>query len=439
MPFNKISGGSNIPPMLPIALSGGEFFMLPAGQGQVGQFGSIASPQLGSNNPLTGQYALQLGQYSVLQQYDQGLNYWQDICVSPYSAPCTISSDGTNYRVANTTGCPVGALITAAGSAGTNGFYGYAQGPGDAVQPALSIGAAITIQNGLVTAGNSIFTITPSAGGSLWNAIVGGAVNTTISFSGTVYNGNLGVNNTFGATTGGVTSSAGSNYTRPPIIVFTPPPNQGQQPYALPTAVCTISGGAINAITVTNQGAGLLGLPGIVVIPQPGDSTGGGAILGWIAANNAQVGSGTVTQMWPAYYGVAVTAVPTFTYGGTSNPAPTVTAIMNFTVTGFTQGTAGVGYIAAGGAFSGGIVSGTPVLTNPMYDKSLSIPIFPPFTVAATTGLPTLTAAGTQFQGVNIQAVPTFSAFSTGAAPSTAAVTTVTVGGANDVVKFMSF
>lgn len=434
MPFNKISGGSNLPAMLPIGLSGGESFYLPAGQGLVGQFGAISSPQIGTQNPLTGQYAMQLGQYSVLQQYDAGLNYWQDVCVSPYSAPCTISSDGTNYRIANTTGCPVGALITAAGSGGTNGFYGYTQGAGDAVQPALTIGSAITIQNGIVTAGNAVFTITASAGGSLWNAIVGGAINTTISFSGTVYNGNLGVNNTFGATTGGVTAAAGSSYTKPPIIVFTPPPNQGQQPYILPTAVCTISAGAINAITVTGQGAGLLGLPGIVVIPQPGDSTGGGAVLGWIAANNGQVGSGTLVAMWPAYNGTVLTAVPTFTYGGTSSPAPTATAIMNFVVTGFTGGTGGTGY--TGGVFNGGIVSGTPAYTNPYYDKSLSIPIFPPVTVAST-GVPSLTAAGTQFQGVNIQAVPTFTQVGVGSSGS--AAVTVTVGGANDMIRLMSF
>jgi hypothetical protein len=49
-----------------------------------------------------------------------------------------------------------------------------------------------------------------------------------------------------------------------------------------------------------------------------------------------------------------------------------------------------------------------------------------------------LAAAGA-FTGVNIQAVPTFMAFSSGAAPSTAAVTTVNVGGISDVFTLMSF
>jgi hypothetical protein len=385
-------------------------------------FGGISTPQLGTGNPLSGQYYLNLGQYSCIQVYDQSLNYWRTICVSPYGSPLAFSADGANYRVANTTGCPVGAIVTTASSSLTNGFYGYSQfGSGQ--------GAAVIIQNGIVTAGNSTFTVTASAGGSLWNMLVGGAVNTTISLSGTVYQN---LPNYYVSGSPSFTATGGSLYTKPPIIVFTPPPNQGQQPYILPTATCTISAGAINAVTVVNQGAGLLGLPGIVVIPQPGDTTGGGAILGWSSSNGTQTGSGTLLAMWPAYYGTAVTAVPTFTFSPTGAAA---TAIMNFTVTSFTQGTTGAGYVAAGGMFFGGIVAGAAANTNPIYDKAISVPIFPPVTVAATTGLPTLAGP---FGGVNIQAVPTFTSFSSGAAASTAAVTTVNVGGAADTIQLMS-
>jgi hypothetical protein len=434
MPFNKISGQSNNYPMAPIALAPGEVMALPTGQGIIGGFGAVYSPQLAANNPLTGQYFLGLGQYTVLQMYDDGLNYWQNLNVLPQSLN-TISSDGVNYRIANTTGCPIGALITAAGSGGTNGFYGYNAFGSNATS---SNGAAVTIQNGQYTAGNAVFTITPSAGGSLWNAIVGGAVNTTLSFAGTIYNGNYGVTGTFGATTGGVTASAGSNYVRPPLIVFSPPVNQGQQPYVLPTAVCAITSGAISSITVTSQGAGLLGLPGITVVPQPGDLTGGGAVIGWIAANNGQVGSGTLTLMWPAFYGTGLTAVPTFTFGGTSNPAPTVTAIMNFTLGGAVTGTAGAGYgTTPGGVINGGIVAGTAAYTNPMYDKGLSIPVPPPLNITTLTGVPALAGP---FAGVNFQAVPTYTAIPNGtAAPSTANASVFGVNGQNDVVKLQTF
>jgi hypothetical protein len=391
MPFAKISAGQNLPaPTLPIGLSAGGIFMLPAGQGIVGGFGSVLSPQLATGNPLTGQYICQLGQYSTVQVYDNGLQYWRDVQVSP-SALATLSADGANFRIANTTGCPVGAIITNGGSGLTNGFNTVA--------------------------------VTPSAGGSVWNTLVGGAINTTITIT-----------------------AGGTLWKAAPAIVFTPPANQGSTPYILPTATCTISGGIINAITVTNQGAGLVGVPGITAVPVPGDTTGGGATL---TINPTLAATGVLLAMWPAAntlasaastqpipqaapYGTPLTAVPTFTF----NPASTIaaTAIMNFSITGFTNTTPGVGYVAAGGVINGGIVAGSAANTNPMFDKNMQIPIPPVFTVAATTGIPTLTG----FQGVNYQAIPNYAAFSTGAAPGTAAVQTPTVGGVNDTILFMS-
>jgi len=446
MGFMDISGQGNNYPILPIGVPAGGAFILPAGQGIVGGFGGVVSPQIGSNNPLSGQYLLQMGQYTSLQMFDYGMNYWQDVAVAP-SGLITISSDGANFRVVNSTGCPIGAVITNAGSGYTNGFYGYSQfGSGQ--------GSAITIQNGFTTAGQTYLTITPSAGGSLWNAIIGGAINTTISSSGTVFNGNLASQNSgagqslfaFGQTSaaGGITASAGSNYTKPPIIVFTPPVNQGQQPYILPTATCTISGGAINAITVVDQGAGLMSLPGIVVIPQPGDTTGGGAVLGWLYTNTgtaglgAGTGSGSILAMWPAYYGTALTAVPTFTFSPASTTA--ATAVMNFSITSITNTTAGVGYTNAYAVWQGGVVSATAATNvSPRYGTIMSQPIFPAVSVIAATGVSTLYAGA--FQGVNIQAVPTL-AFGTQLAAgtvTTVAVQTPVVGGVNDVVKLQTF
>src|SRR5208337_1785819 len=279
MAFNKISGQSAIPPMLPIALGAGETMLLPPGQGLIGGFGAASYPQIGTNNPLSGQYLLQLGQYSNLQQFNQGMQCWETVNVTPY-AQVPVSSDGFNYRVVNSTGCPVGAVITNAGTGYTNGFYGYNQA-----------GVATSVVGGIITAAQSYLTVTPSAGGSLWNAIIGGAISSTMAVSGTVYNGNYGVNNTFGAATGGVTASGGANYTKPPLVVFSPPANQGQQPYILPTATAALTTGAVSSITVLDQGAGLLGLPGIAIVPQPGDTTGGGAIVGWATAQTGNIGT----------------------------------------------------------------------------------------------------------------------------------------------------
>ena len=424
MPVNKISATAALLAAVPFALGASEVFILPVGQGVVGTFGAVSTPQIAAGNPLSGQYVVGLGPYSNLQVFDQATQAWRNAQVNPM-VPTYVSSDGANFRIINSTGCAVGAILTNAGTGYTNGFYGYNQ----------SLQAVVTV-NGVTTLGNTTLTVTASAGGSLWNVIVGGAINTTIGFSGTVYQSQGGQTSPFGGTGNPLTGSAGASYTRPPIIAFTPPPNQGQQPYLLPTAVCTISGGAINSVTVTNQGAGLLGLPGIVVIPQPGDSTGGGAVLGWSAGNSSQVGSGQITALYVASPGTApVTSVPALSFAPASTTAAAV--IMNFTVTGFTQTTPGVGYVAAGGVFNGGVTAGTPAWTNPAFDRGLSFPYFPSVTVAATTGLPTLPPNGS-FTGVNIQAIPTFAAFSTGAAPSTAAVTTVTVGGTSDVLTLFS-
>jgi hypothetical protein len=387
--YNKISGQTNlIAPALPVAVPPGGIIAVPAGQGIIGAYGSVNSPQLASGNTLSGQYLMQLGQYTTLQTYDYGLQYWRNVDVSPM-ALLPISSDGTNFRLANTTGCPIGALITNGGSGLANGF-------------------------------NTV-VVTPSAGGSVWNTLVGGALNTTV-----------------------VITAGGTLYQAPPILMFAPPATQGSTPYILPTAVATLSAGVITGVTVTNVGAGMVAAPTITVVPAMGDLTGGGAIL---TPNATLAQSGVLLAMWPRAlnanaavqtpqaqpYGTPLTAVPTFTFA----PAgPAATAVMNFTITSFTQGTAGAGYVAAGGVFGGGYTAGAPANANPVFDRGLSIPLFPPVAIAATTGLPSLLAGA--FSGVNIQAVPTVSAFSTGAAPGTAAVTTVNVGGTNDTVLISS-
>ena len=437
MPFNKISGGSTLPPVLPVTLNAGEYFVLPAGQGSIsgasGTYGlggwgggGLTPTQLGTNNTLTGQYYIELGQYTNLQYYDVGLNYWRNVQVSPYQQ-LTVSSDGTNFRVVNSTGCPVGAIITTIGSGATNGFYGYAG--------LQSSSVAVTIQNGATTTGITAITQpTASAGSSLWNCIIGGSVNSTITFSGgtAIYQYQSGFYTSSSTSAG--SAAAGSNYTRPPIVVFTPPPNQGAQPYILPTAYAAISGGAVSAITVTHQGAGLLGLPGITLVNQPGDTTGGGAIVGWTAGNGTQVNSGGLTALWPAYYGTAVSAVPTLTVPASA----AATAAMNFSVTSITNTTPGVGYTNAYAVFQGGVVQGSDATNNPLLGKGLSIPYFPQLTVASTTGVTTL--AG-QFGGVNISAVPTIAVGtqSTAGTVSTVAVQTPVVGGQVDTIQLISF
>jgi hypothetical protein len=388
MAYNKISALQ--PPVdghFVISLPPGGTYMIPPGQTSAGMYGSVTTPQQGAGQNMSGQYLIGVGRHSTLQVYDAHMQYWRSMGAL-VTGLVNVSADGASYRIANTTGCPVGAIITNAGSGLTNGFNTVA--------------------------------VTPSAGGSVWSTIVGGAINTTITIT-----------------------AGGTLYTAAPKLAFVPPASQGSTPFILPTAVCTISGGAINAVTVVNQGAGLVAAPTVVVIPAVGDTTGGGAVL---TVNTTLAGSGTLLAMYPAAnttatsgipvttpYGTVQTSVPTFTF----SPASTIaaTAIMNFTITGFTNTAAGVGYVNAAGVFTGGVVAGSAANTNPVYDKGLGVPVWPPINVAATTGVPTLAGP---FQGVNIQAVPTYTAVSATSVVSTVAQQPPTVGGTNSTTHIIS-
>jgi hypothetical protein len=383
MPQNKIGYIGQNPDFNPLqgALSPSETWLLPAGQGVIGQFGALANNPTGAT--LSGQYLCSIGPYSSLQQYDPILQIWRNLHAYA-GAPINISSDGTNYRIANLTGCPIGAVITNAGTGLTNGF-------------------------------NTV-TVTPSAGGSVWNTLVGGAINTTVTVT-----------------------AAGSNYTKPPILLFLPPLAQGSTPYILPTAVCTLSSGAINTVTVTNQGAGLVAAPTIVVIPQAGDTTGGGGVL---TVNATLVGSGTLTWMGvasPGNTGTGLTAVPTFTF----SPASTIaaTCLMNFVVTGLTTTAAGVAYpttTAFPEVISAAPSAATPIYTNPNYDKLFIMPRVAQ--VVATTVTTTFAGATIAIAdaGFGFEAVPP-ALYPAYVGATTQAVLTPTVGGINDFFSIQPF
>lgn len=384
MSLNKLSGFSSLLPALVFALSGGESYLLPPGQGIVSVFGGSGNPA--ALNPsgftLSGQYQVGLGPYSVLQTFDSVLQVWRTIQLAG-GAPILISSDGQNFRISNLTGTPIGALITNAGTGLTNGFNTVA--------------------------------VTPSSGGSTWNTIVGGAINTTVAIT-----------------------AGGTGYTKPPILVFNPPASQGTTPYVLPTGVCTISAGVVNAVTVTNQGAGLVAAPTISIINQPGDTTGANAVL---TPNATLVGSGTLLWMSPTYNGTALTAVPTFTF----SPASTIaaTAIMNFTITGITAGTGGAGYGNAqpfAVLVAGAQVAGTPANTNPNWDKNLLISRSAKIQGTSTAG-GALTATGLVIEdaGYGYEAVPNLFPLAGGSGlATTQGQITASVGAQNDVCVIQS-
>jgi hypothetical protein len=263
MPVNKLGTTQNLLPPLQVALASGEVFNIPSQNGYAGTFAAFGN-QTGWQ--LTGQYAIDLFTNLQYQIFNSGSQQWMNFGSAGGEATC-VSSDGTNYRIANTVNVPNVVTISNAGSGLTNGY-------------------------------NTV-TITPSAGGSTYNTIVGGAINTTVTIT-----------------------AGGTGYVAAPILVFNPPLNQGNTPYVLPTAVCTISGGVVNSVTVVAAGAGLVSAPTITVVPQPFDTTGGGAVL---TVNATLAGSGTLTAAFVRTYGTTVGATaPTLTFVPASTLAATV-------------------------------------------------------------------------------------------------------------------
>jgi len=341
---------------------------------------AITLPPARIQNLPSGTYLVALGAYTSMQLKDPVTGDWTTINASPTLGPIPVDSDGSNVRLANLTGTPVGGLITNAGTGLTNGI--------------------------------GTVTITPSAGASVWVSVVGGAINSTVTVT-----------------------TAGTLYTFAPTLVFSAPPAGGIQA----TGIAVISAGAISSVTVTNQGAGYTLAPTITIINDPRDTTGSGGVL---TVNATLVGSGTLTALYPTDPGTVLTAVPTFTFSPASTIA--VTAIMNFTVTGYTVTTAGAAYgtsLPFVVQSVGNIVAGTRAsnTAGPISDTGLTFPR-PARLVGTSTAGGATTATGIVIEdaGFGLQAVP--SAINTPSnLPTTWGVGTFTVGGTTDTSYIQPF
>ena len=318
-----------------------------------------------------GQWITMAGPYSDVQFFDQSQQRW--LAFSPFdSAPLPISSDGTNYRFVNASGCPIGAVVTTAGT--TLG----------ATYPATMFTPSGFWQGGTFTAqATPALVVTANTGGSTWNTFIGGAI-TSIA-----------------------TTTAGTGYTVIPKIVIQPPAAQGSQPFIPATATCVLSGSGVGSITVTNQGAGYVAAPTILVINQPGDTTGSGAV-----ATATLTGAGQVTAVINNTLGTVQTAVPTLAFSGASAPASAAaTVLMNFSLTNAATGT-----VTAGSGYTGGYqvmccgginTAATATYTNPAIEKGICTPV-QPVIYSASTSFQNMNSANTiiTFGGVGYQVVP---------------------------------
>lgn len=282
-----------------------------------------------------GTWRIKSGPYTAVQEYDPITGIWRGIG-SDLNLGQYVNSDGANYRVANQTGCIVGALITAGGS-------GYTSDP----------------------------TITASSGSAVFNPVIGGAVNTSV----TVTNG-------------------GTGYTYAPIVMFdAPPAGNGVQA----TGYATLTSGVVSSITIVNQGAGYTNAPVVYLQNDPRDTTGANA-----AATTTLTGAGTITAILVTDHGNPVTettTVPTLAFSGGGGTGAAATAIMCWTVTAYTVTTAGSGYSGNVGVTTlGGGLTGTPSTTNVTIQSTLVRGRSASIQAALSAG--TLTATGqTVFDG----------------------------------------
>jgi hypothetical protein len=326
----------------------------------------------------SGTWKLALGRYLKAQEYDPITTIWRDIG-DDGAGDVYLQSDGANHRVANQTGCAIGAIIGNPGS-------GYTATP----------------------------TVTPSAGGSIWTAVVGGAISTTVTVG-----------------------SGGANYLYPPQVIISAPASPGVQA----TAYATLTSGAVSSITVTDQGAGYTAPPLVSFLNDPRDTAGAGA-----TATTVLTGAGTITALLVTDHGTPLTAVPTLTLSGGGGTGVTTTVLMCWSITGVIVGVAGSGYTQQAGyaEIRGlfGSYTSTTGYTNPQ--TQLGLTRYRPSKIFLPTGAAGTFTAGTVTSSTNIVDGGIYAAPLQGYAilgngvVATAASLSFTMGGQNDSFRLLA-
>ena len=214
------------------------------------------------------------------QVYDPIPGIWRGI--GQISGQQYINSEGNNYRVANQSGCAIGAFVTTKGS-------GYTSPP----------------------------AVVPSAGGSKWAAVVGGILTSVNVLQG------------------------GSAYLYPPIVIFDAPPTFAATgiPGFMATGYATLTAGVVTSITLTDQGAGYTSAPNVWLINDPRDTSGSGA------SGQAVVGgAGQLTGVVCLDHGNPVSALPTLTISGGGGTLGAATVLMDWAITAVTVTGGGTGF-----------------------------------------------------------------------------------------------
>lgn len=325
-----------------------------------------------------GQWAVHLTPYTFVQWHDPVTTGWRNITAFGQSFVQVIS-DGVNYRVMNETSCVIGAVITNGGTAA------YAQ---------------------------ATTSVTPSAGNSTWQPIIGGQLSTTA-----------------------VISSAGSGYGMPPLLYVNAPPSPGI-PFS---AVAAITNGTVSSVTVLNQGAGYTAAPSVLVLPNPYDPNllAGSAITAAVITTSLVAASGTasagkLTGLICTNPGATIASVPTLTVAGAGASAA-ATAVPLWTATGLTITGAGGGCVANNEVTSvGGVPTATAAWTNPDFEFTNFVPRKASILAAIATA--TVASVSAIYDGGLFTGTPNCMYLQNGVAATTSPTLTFALGGTNSSV-----
>lgn len=371
--------------------------------------GVIALGSGGVFYPPAGNYILNSGGVTVPQTFDPVGQMWRQAGV-PFVYNMPFETDGYNWRLVNMSGVVAGANITNAGSGAINGI-------------------------GTVATGVTLGFTAPTTPGITATAypIVGGAV------------------------VAPTVAQSGSGFLVPPLVVIDPPPPGGIQA----TAIAALNGsGGIASITMLNVGAGygtgtVTGAPNFYLIPQTNvyQGVGAGSTVAGVVPPSGQVnplnaaptvqpvflgtqgallnpasltGSGTLTGIVMVNYGsfYTGTTIPTISIVGCG--AAAATALMSFSMTGFSSLSGGSGYgagIPPVWELSEGFVASLP--GNQLGD------------VSPASGVTTLSGGAVnniliEEPGFGFQKVPVASVINTSAIATGIATFVPVVGGIND-------
>lgn len=324
-------------------------------------------PGQGTGN--AGWFMVKLGRYTNVQFKDPVTGIWRG-AGDDSNAQRWIYTDGVNIRIANQSGCAVGATVTTAGT-------GYTSAP----------------------------AVTASAGSSVWQAVLGPYVSSvTVAYG-------------------------GSAYVYPPAVIIDAPPAGGIQA----TATSAISAGAVTTVTVINQGAGYTGVPNVRFVNDIRDTAGSGA-NGTVVTTGTQTVVGVLCTDHgnPITSGTIPTL--TFTGGGGTSAAATVLMNWGITTYAASTPGAGYGTSATVWATAVGPTPpvGAAGYAGPDTGNLLVRQRNANLWIPTGTGGGLTTAGGIIDGGVYLGIPTAVVTAANGIAPTTAAVLALTMGGFTD-------